>query len=52
MMGARTIVETDMRDSKVIGIFRGTVSEKGDTMSTSYHDARTNHTTTWTQKKI
>ncbi|HTT83398.1 MAG TPA: hypothetical protein VMF67_07945 [Rhizomicrobium sp.] len=52
LVGTRTIVETDYRDGKVVGIFRGTVSKNGDVMMASYHDSRSNHTTTWTSKKI
>jgi hypothetical protein len=52
MVGTRTIVETDMRDGKVMGVFRGTVSKTGDTMSASYHDSLHNRTTTWMQRKI
>jgi hypothetical protein len=52
MAGARTIVETDMRNGKVIGVFRGTVSNSGDTLAASYHDSLHNRTTTWTAKKI
>ena len=48
----RTLYESDMRNGRVIGSFRGTLNESGDTMSVSYYDYLRRHGTSWTEKKI
>lgn len=51
-MSARTLYESDMRNGRVIGSFRGTLNEGGDTMSVSYYDYLRRRSTSWTEKKI
>jgi hypothetical protein len=48
----RTLIESDMRNGRVIGTFRGTLNESGDTISVSYHDYLRGRTTGWTEKKM
>jgi len=45
MMGMNTLVETDKRDGKEIGIFKMTVASSGTTARASFTDTRQNRTT-------
>lgn len=51
-VGMRTIVETDMRDKKVVSKTRMTVSKDGKSMSVSSYDALHDRTTSWTNTKL
>lgn len=50
MMG-RTLVENDMRDGKLIGTVRSTVSKDGKFISVSYHDALRDRSMHWMATK-
>ncbi|MGC1363764.1 MAG: hypothetical protein WA419_22095 [Silvibacterium sp.] len=45
MLGKDTLQETDMRDGKVIGVFKMTVAADGKTAKASFTDTRQNRTT-------
>ena len=51
-MSRRTLYESDMRNGRLIGSFRGTLNENGETMSVSYYDYLRRRSTSWTEKKI
>jgi len=51
MIGKNTLEETDKRNGKVIGIFRGTVQPNGKTINASYDDKLQGRTTKWTMSK-
>ena len=50
MMG-RTLVENDMRDGKLIGTVRSTVSKDGKSIAVAYHDALRDRSMSWTATK-
>ena len=51
MIGKNTFEETDKRDGKVIGVFKGTVGTDGKMMSAVYDDKLQGRTTKWTMVK-
>lgn len=51
MMGKRTLVENDMRNGKLIGRTRSTLSKDGKSMAIAYYDALHDRTTTFTANK-
>ena len=51
MMGKRTLVETDKRSGKTIGVMKATVSADGKTMMASYHNDLQGRTTSWRAMK-
>lgn len=50
-MGARTMMETDMRNGKVLDTLTSTVSKSGTTMHVSYYDSLHRRTTTYQATK-
>ncbi len=51
-VGADTLVETDKRGDKVVGITRTTVDSAGKSAKVMFHDGLRNRSMSWTQKKI
>jgi len=51
VVGKNTLEETDKRDGKVIGVFKGTVKADGKAMDSSYDDKQSGRTMKWTMAK-